>query len=138
MSAPPVLVSPSRLLDHRLEELVAAELDRLSRRAPALADDHLGLVEASLQRIINRLLPARGRATVRPNLEAESITQSQARPYRYVVSASQLDNEGPNPTRQPTGQPFDIECKVLILAGVRVTMVQTVLFAQHRGAIVEI
>src|ERR671937_464915 len=70
VSASPVLVSPSRLLDPRLEELVAAELDRLSRRAPALADDHLGLVEASLQRIINRLLPARGRASAPPEAVA--------------------------------------------------------------------
>jgi hypothetical protein len=66
MIAPPVAVSPSRLLDHRLEELVATELARLARRAPVLADDHLGLIEASLQQIINRLLPARGRAGARP------------------------------------------------------------------------
>lgn len=66
MTASPVVVSPSHLLDRRLEELVAAELARLARRAPALADDHLGLVEASLQQIINRLLPARVRASARP------------------------------------------------------------------------
>ncbi|MGI5233573.1 hypothetical protein [Actinoallomurus sp. CA-142502] len=70
MTAPPVLVSPSRLLDHRLEDLVATELARLARRAPALADDHLGLVEASLQQIINRLLPARGRASASPEAVA--------------------------------------------------------------------
>ena len=70
MTAPPVLVSPSRLLDHRLEQLVAAELARLARRAPALADDHLSLVEASLQQIINRLLPARGRASAPPEAVA--------------------------------------------------------------------
>jgi hypothetical protein len=66
VTAPPVLESPGRLLDHRLEELVAAELARLARRAPALADDHLSLIEASLQRIINRLLPSRGRASAHP------------------------------------------------------------------------
>jgi hypothetical protein len=66
VTAPTVLVSPSRLLDHRLEELVAAELARLARRVPVLADDHLGLVEASLQQIINRLLPAWGRASAPP------------------------------------------------------------------------
>ena len=66
MIASPVAASPSRLLDRRLEELVAAELARLARRAPALADDHLCLVEASLQQIINRLLPARIRASARP------------------------------------------------------------------------
>ncbi|WP_345457376.1 hypothetical protein [Actinoallomurus oryzae] len=70
MTAPPVLVSPTRLLDHRLEELIATELARLARRAPALADDHLGLVEASLQQIINRLLPARGRASASPEAVA--------------------------------------------------------------------
>ena len=70
MTAPPVLVSPTRLLDHRLEELVAAELARLARRAPALADDHLGLVEASLQQIIDRLLPARGRVSASPEAVA--------------------------------------------------------------------
>jgi hypothetical protein len=58
--------SPDRLLDRRLEELVAVELDRLSRRVPVLADDHLGVVEASLYHVINRLLPARVRAGVRP------------------------------------------------------------------------
>jgi hypothetical protein len=66
VTAPPVLESPGRLLDHRLEELVTAELARLARRAPALADDHLSLVEASLQQIINRLLPARGRTSAHP------------------------------------------------------------------------
>jgi hypothetical protein len=66
----PVLESPGRLLDHRLEELVAAELARLARRLPALADDHLGLVEASLQQIINRLLPARGRVSASPEAVA--------------------------------------------------------------------
>jgi hypothetical protein len=66
----PVLESPGRLLDHRLEELVAAELARLARRLPALADDHLGLVEASLQQIINRLLPARGRVSAPPEAVA--------------------------------------------------------------------
>ncbi|MFB9832181.1 hypothetical protein [Actinoallomurus acaciae] len=70
MTAPPVLVSPTRLLDHRLEELVSAELARLARRAPALADDHLGLVQASLQQIINRLLPARGRVSASPEAVA--------------------------------------------------------------------
>src|SRR5437764_5230098 len=37
--------------------------------------------------------------------------------YRYVVTASVIDNDGPNPTRQPVqGASEDIECKVLILA----------------------
>ena len=70
MTAPSALVSPIRLLDHRVEELVAAELARLARRAPALADDHLSLIEASLQHIIDRLLPARGRANASPEAVA--------------------------------------------------------------------
>jgi hypothetical protein len=69
--APPVLVSSSRLLNHRLDELVAAEMARLARRAPALADDHLSLIEASLQQIIDRLLPARGRGGAPPEVVAD-------------------------------------------------------------------
>jgi hypothetical protein len=70
VTALPVPVSPTRLLDHRLEELVAAELARLARRAPALADDHLGLVEASLHQIIDRLLSPRGRVSASPEAVA--------------------------------------------------------------------
>jgi hypothetical protein len=62
----PADVHPNHLLDLRLAELVTAELDRLSRRVPVLADDHLGAVEASLHHVINRLLPARVRASARP------------------------------------------------------------------------
>ncbi len=61
-----VAASPDLLLDHHLDELVTAELARLSRRVPVLGDDHLGLVEASLRNVINRLLPARVRTGVRP------------------------------------------------------------------------
>jgi choline dehydrogenase-like flavoprotein len=55
---------------------------------------------------------------VRPNRQAESIRRSTtAGGYRYVVSASVIDNEGPSPTRQPTpGRTEEIECKVLILS----------------------
>src|SRR5258708_417539 len=52
---------------------------------------------------------------VRPNLEIESITQSSARPYRFVASVSAMDNEGASPTRMP-GASSQIECKVLVLA----------------------
>jgi hypothetical protein len=54
---------------------------------------------------------------VRPSAEAEFIRESSARPYRYVVSFAEIDNDGPNPTRQPTGNTFEVECKVLILSG---------------------
>src|SRR5919202_726232 len=55
---------------------------------------------------------------VRPNRQVESIRRSDpnASGYRYVVSASVMDNEGQSPPRQPTGQTEEIECKVLILA----------------------
>jgi hypothetical protein len=66
----PVFVSADHLLEHRLERLVAAELARLARRAPGLADDHLELVEASLRQIIDRLLPARGRDRAHPEAVA--------------------------------------------------------------------
>jgi choline dehydrogenase-like flavoprotein len=54
---------------------------------------------------------------VRPNRQAEQIRRSSTAGYRYVVSASVIDNEGAAPTRQPVpGQTDEIECKVLILA----------------------
>jgi enediyne biosynthesis protein E9 len=54
---------------------------------------------------------------VRPNRQAESVRRSSAAGYRYVVSASVIDNEGDSPTRQPVpGQSEEIECKVLILS----------------------
>jgi hypothetical protein len=59
-------VTPSHLLDHRCQELVADELARLARRAPSLGGDQLGAVETSLRQIIDRLLPARVLTQVRP------------------------------------------------------------------------
>src|SRR5256714_9448407 len=55
---------------------------------------------------------------VRPDRQAESIRRSTtAGGYRYVVSASVIDNEGPRPPRPPIpGQSEGIEGKVLILA----------------------
>src|SRR5579884_2502792 len=67
--------------------------------------------------ITNYLASAeRAGVEVRPNMQVESISQSSARPYRYLVTVSPMDNEGPSPTRQPTGESVQIECKVLILA----------------------
>jgi choline dehydrogenase-like flavoprotein len=48
---------------------------------------------------------------VRPNSEAELIVQTPARPYRYLVTAAEIGD-----SRQPTGQTFEVQCKVLILA----------------------
>jgi enediyne biosynthesis protein E9 len=53
---------------------------------------------------------------VRPNMEVESVRQSSARPYRYIVTVSPMDNEGTNPSRAPSGAQQEIECKVLILS----------------------
>ena len=49
---------------------------------------------------------------VRPNLEVQSVRQTSARPYRYVVSALPLGED----TKQPAGAPIELECKVLILS----------------------
>ena len=46
----------------------------------------------------------------------ERVRRSTADGYRYIVEASVLDWEGENPSRQPTGETEEIECKVLILA----------------------
>ncbi len=53
---------------------------------------------------------------VRPARQVESVRGSSADGYRYIVTASVLDWEGDDPSRQPTGQEEEIECKVLILA----------------------
>jgi choline dehydrogenase-like flavoprotein len=60
----------------------------------------------------------RSGVVVRPNRQVESVRRSDpnASGYRYVVTASLMDNEGENPRRAPTGQSEEIECKVLILA----------------------
>ena len=52
---------------------------------------------------------------VRPNLQVESVRQSSARPYRFIVTVSPMDNAGANPTRQPSGAKQEIECKALVL-----------------------
>ena len=79
---------------------------------------HTGCIFGAKNSVItNYLASAEGLGVeVRPNSQAELITQSAARPYRYVVNASEIDNEGADPTRQPRATTFDVECKVLILA----------------------
>jgi enediyne biosynthesis protein E9 len=111
--------------------LWAASLDRAGHtcdRVPQAIDlsrciqakwCHTGCIFAAKNSVITNYLASAERlgVQVRPNSQAELIRQSQARPYRYVVTVSDVDNEGPNPTRQPTGSSFEVECKVLILAG---------------------
>ena len=53
---------------------------------------------------------------VRPSSQVELITRSSRDPYRYVVNVSEIDNDSADPTRAPTGNVTQIECKVLILA----------------------
>jgi enediyne biosynthesis protein E9 len=55
---------------------------------------------------------------VRPSRQVELVRRSlpNADGYRYVVTAAEIDNAGDSPTRQPTGNFEEIECKVLILA----------------------
>ena len=79
---------------------------------------HTGCIYGAKNSVITNYLASAEEmgVQVRPNIEAERIVQSQARPYRYIVTSSELDNEGAEPTRQPNGQSSEIECKVLILA----------------------
>ena len=79
---------------------------------------HTGCIFGAKNSLITNYLWAaeNAGARVHPNLQVEQITQSSARPYRYVVQADVMDNEGPSPTRAPTGQQVQIECKVLVLA----------------------
>jgi enediyne biosynthesis protein E9 len=79
---------------------------------------HTGCIFAAKNSVITNYLASAERmgAEVRPNSQAELVSQSQARPYRYLVRASEMDNEGPDPSRQPSGTTFEVECKVLILA----------------------
>jgi enediyne biosynthesis protein E9 len=79
---------------------------------------HTGCIFGAKNSLITNYLWAAEQAgvQVRPDVEVQSISQSSARPYRYVVSADVMDNEGPNPTRMPSGQTLQLECKVLVLA----------------------
>jgi choline dehydrogenase-like flavoprotein len=79
---------------------------------------HTGCIFAAKNSVITNYLAAAEQlgVEVRPNSQAELVTASSSAGYRYVLGASVIDNEGPNPTRHPTGSTFDVECKVLILS----------------------
>ena len=79
---------------------------------------HTGCVFGAKNTVATNYLASAERAGVRvqPNRQVEQVRRSSADGYRYVVTASVMDNEGPSPTRQPTGASEEIECKVLILS----------------------
>jgi choline dehydrogenase-like flavoprotein len=79
---------------------------------------HTGCIFGAKNTVATNYLASAERAgvRVRPNRQVEQVKRSSAGDYRYVVTASVMDNEGPNPTRQPTGTSEEIECKVLILS----------------------
>jgi choline dehydrogenase-like flavoprotein len=77
---------------------------------------HTGCIFGAKNTVFTNYLASAERAgvQVRPSFQVESVRQSSARPYRYVVTVSEMDNEG---TRQPKpGASQEIECKVLVLS----------------------
>ncbi|HYH59469.1 MAG TPA: GMC family oxidoreductase [Thermoleophilaceae bacterium] len=79
---------------------------------------HTGCIYGAKNTVTTNYLGAAEDAgvVVRPARQAESVRRSTADGYRYIVTASVLDWEGEDPSRQPTGAQEEIECKVLILA----------------------
>ena len=93
---------------------VAIDLDRCVQAKWC----HTGCIFAAKNSVITNYLAAAEQlgVEVRPNAQAELIAPSASRPYRYLLTASEIDNEGESPTRLPSGSEFQIECKVLILS----------------------
>jgi choline dehydrogenase-like flavoprotein len=80
---------------------------------------HTGCIFGAKNTLNTNYLASAERAgvRVRPNRQAESIRRATTAGYRYVVTASAIDNQGESPTRRPVpGADEEIECKVLILA----------------------
>jgi choline dehydrogenase-like flavoprotein len=78
---------------------------------------HTGCIFGAKNSLITNYLPSAERlgVQIRPNHQVESIRQSQARPYRYIVSASQLDPDA-RPGSLREGPSVELECKVLVLS----------------------
>jgi enediyne biosynthesis protein E9 len=74
---------------------------------------HTGCIYGAKNSVMTNYLPSAEELGVQvmPNSEAELIAPNPARPYRYTVTAAQIGD-----SRQPSGQTFQVECKVLILA----------------------
>src|SRR4051812_7699931 len=68
---------------------------------------HTGCIFGAKNSLITNYLPSAERlgVQIRPGYEVQSVRQSQARPYRYVVMAT-----------GPDGGSVEIECKVLVLS----------------------
>jgi enediyne biosynthesis protein E9 len=80
---------------------------------------HTGCIYGAKNTLFTNYLASAERigARVIPDSEVQSVRQSQARPYRYVVTTAPVDNTSANPTRQPRpGETVEYECKVLVLA----------------------
>jgi hypothetical protein len=102
----------------RAEEALRVQRPTWNQVAKSAKWCHTGCIFGAKNSVMTNYLPAAEAlgVEVRPNSQAELVRQSVARPYRYVVTASEMDNEGADATRQPSGTTFDVECKVLILA----------------------
>src|SRR3954451_24899990 len=77
---------------------------------------HTGCIFGAKNTVFTNYLASAERmgVQVRPSFQVESVRQSSARPYRYIVTVSEMDNAG---TRQPRpGATQEIECKVLVLS----------------------
>jgi choline dehydrogenase-like flavoprotein len=79
---------------------------------------HTGCIFGAKNTLTTNYLASAERAgvQVRPNRQVERIARAGTAGYRYLVTASQMDNEGDAPTRRPNGTSEEIECKVLIMA----------------------